>query len=56
MRAHTNLILDNSLNDFVAATLPWELEMIIEEPEDAELVSESPLPSATASESVITCD
>ena len=44
VRAHTNLILDNSLNDFAAATLPWELEMIIEEPEDADLVSDGQVP------------
>ena len=53
VRAHTNLLLDNSLNDFVAAILPWEIEMIIEEPEHAELASKSPLPSATA---MIACD
>ena len=53
VRAHTNLLLDNSLNDFVATTLPWEIEMITEEPEDADLLSECPLPSATA---MITCD
>ena len=54
VRAHTNLLLDNSLTDFAAVTLPWELEMFIEEPEDADLVSHGqvPLPSAAA----ITCD
>ena len=54
VRAHTNLLLDNNLNAFVANTLPWEIEMIIEEPEDADLVSDGqvPLPSAAA----ITCD
>ena len=50
VRAHTNLLLDNSLKDFTIVTLPWELEMVIEEPEDADLVSDGqvPLPSATA--------
>ena len=54
VRAHTNLLLDNSLTDFAAVTLPWELEMFIEEPEDADLVSHGqvPLPSAVA----VICD
>ena len=54
VRAHTNLLLDNSLKDFTVVTLPWELEMVIEEPEDADLVSHGqvPLPSAVA----VICD
>ena len=54
VRAHTNLLLDNSLTNCAAVTLPWELEMRIEEPEDADLVSDGqvPLPSAAA----VTCD
>ena len=56
VRAHTNLMLDNSLKDFTVVTLPWELEMVIEEPEDADLITRSdgqvPLPSAVA----VICD
>ena len=42
MRAHTNLTLSRNLEDFAAKALPWEIEMIIEEPEtEAEVVDES---------------
>ena len=46
LRAQTNLLLDNSLNTFVATSLPWEVDMIIDEPKQAEVVKESALPSA----------
>ena len=34
VRAHTNLLLDLALDKFVAKVLPWECEMVIEEPEE----------------------
>ena len=41
VRAHTNLTLCRNLDDFAAKALPWEIEMIIEEPElEAEVESE----------------
>ena len=36
VRTHTNLLLDAALDDWRAEVLPWELEMIIEDPEDSE--------------------
>ena len=34
VRAHTNLLLEDLLEDWESALLPWELEMIVDEPED----------------------
>ena len=34
VRAHTNLILEAVLRDWRPHVMPWELEMVIEEPED----------------------
>ena len=33
VRAHTNILLGNKLEEWVAPVLPWELEMIIDDPE-----------------------
>ena len=33
VRAHTNLILEAVLEDWEANVLPWEVEMVVEEPE-----------------------
>ena len=33
VRAHANLILSRNLEEFDAKALPWEIDMIIEEPE-----------------------
>ena len=37
VRAHTNMLLDRSLNSFVATSLPWEMEMIVDEPDEVVL-------------------
>ena len=37
VRAHTNMRLDRSLNSFVATSLPWEMEMIVDEPDEVVL-------------------
>ena len=39
VRAHTNLILDRTLEDWSATVLPWEIDMTIEEPEGVAEVS-----------------
>ena len=33
VRTHNNLLLEASLDEWRATVLPWELEMVIEEPE-----------------------
>ena len=54
VRAHTNLILDRSLEDRSAKVLPWEIDMTIEEPESvAEVSKESIDDSASASDMAI---
>ena len=43
VRVHTNLALERTLDNFVATALPWEIELIIEEPEcDAEVADGAP--------------
>mmetsp|Transcript_10515 Transcript_10515/g.32359 ORF Transcript_10515/g.32359 Transcript_10515/m.32359 type:complete len:96 (+) Transcript_10515:1086-1373(+) len=34
VRTHTNLLLESKLQDWTCAVLPWDLDMIIEEPDD----------------------
>ena len=34
VRTHTNLLLESKLQDGTCAVLPWDLDMIIEEPDD----------------------
>jgi len=34
VRCHTNLVLEDLLKDWESHVLPWELEMVVEEPED----------------------
>ena len=34
VRAHTNLLLESSLEEWSASVLPWELEMVPEDPDD----------------------
>ena len=41
--AHTNMLLDRSLNSFVATSLPWEMEMIVDEPDEVVLSGPSGL-------------
>ena len=53
VRARTNLLLDSSLNNSVATSLPWEVDMIIDEPEEAEVVKESALPSAIGASDLV---
>ena len=36
------MLLDRSLNSFVAASLPWEVEMIVDEPEETEVILSLP--------------
>ena len=43
VRAHTNMLLDRSLNSFVATSLPWEMEMIVDEPDEVVLSGPSGL-------------
>ena len=38
VRAHTNMRLDRSLNSFVATSLPWEMEMTVDESDEVVLV------------------
>ena len=40
LRAHTNLVLASQWKDWEAKVLPWDLEMIPEEPEEAQLEQE----------------
>ena len=40
LRAHTNLVLASQWKDLEAKVLPWDLEMIPEEPEEAQLEQE----------------
>ena len=34
VRTHTNLVLESVLPDWRSEVLPWEVEMVIDEPED----------------------
>ena len=34
MRAHTNLSLEAKLEEWEAAVMPWEIEMVPEDPDD----------------------
>ena len=34
VRCHTNLVLEDLLKDWESHVLPWDLEMIVEEPDD----------------------
>ena len=36
VRAHTNILLEKKLDEWIAEVLPWELDMLIEEPNEAE--------------------
>jgi len=36
VRAHTNLVLQQVMTDWESCVLPWDLEMIPDEPEDEE--------------------
>ena len=40
LRAHTNLVLASQWKDWEAKVLPWDLEMIPEDPEEAQLEQE----------------
>jgi hypothetical protein len=35
VRAHTNLLLEKSVEEWESAVLPWDLEMIVEEDGEA---------------------
>ena len=34
VRAHTNILLEKKLDEWIAEVLPWELDMLIEEPNE----------------------
>ena len=36
VRAHTNLLMEGELEDWRMLVRPWEMDMIIEDPEDGE--------------------
>jgi hypothetical protein len=36
VRAHTNLLLEDVLENWESHVLPWKIEMVLEEPEDEE--------------------
>ena len=36
VRAHTNILLEKKLDEWIAEVLPWELDMLIDESHEAE--------------------